>query len=90
MKDKGCEPDVDICVSKERTLHKLPHFEAQTCCIYGICWICKVGFDQHSSTVDNVRWAQTCNEVVYISMYITVHTLNYEQNITNISIYPRF
>jgi hypothetical protein len=35
-------------------------------------------------------WPQTCNEVVYISMYITVHTLNYEKNSKNISIYPIF
>jgi hypothetical protein len=32
----------------------------------------------------------SCNTFVYISMYITVHTLNYEKNIKKISIYPRF
>jgi hypothetical protein len=40
--------------------------------------------------ISSVCRPQTCNEVVYISMYITVHTLNYEKNIKNISIYPRF
>jgi hypothetical protein len=39
---------------------------------------------------DPLRRPPTSYEFVYISMYITMHTLNYEKNIKNISIFPRF